>query len=81
MPVTETTSATDDYDLYFHVVDAAGAPMIDWPYRIEVAGGEPVEGRTDSEGSTSKVVSTAAARAVLHVYEPEVTSITPYWDR
>jgi uncharacterized Zn-binding protein involved in type VI secretion len=79
--IKESNTATDTYDLYFHVIDAAGVPMIDVPYRIEIGGGEPVEGRTDSEGNTNKVASEVAARATLHVYEPEVTPINPNWDR
>jgi uncharacterized Zn-binding protein involved in type VI secretion len=77
---TPRTNA-DEYDLYFQVTDKTGAPMTAWPYRIEMAGGVPVEGRTDSKGLTSKIASTSAELAILHVYEPDATPINPNWDR
>jgi uncharacterized Zn-binding protein involved in type VI secretion len=79
-PVKASNASLDGYDLYFRVIDTAGTPLIDCPYRIEIAGGEPVEGRTDSKGNTSRVVSKEAARATLHVYDPDVTPINPNWD-
>lgn len=79
-PGKASNAAAEKYDLYFHVIDAAGNSMIDWPYRIEVAGCEPLEGRTDREGNTRKVASAAAAQAFLYVYAPEVAPINPHWD-
>jgi uncharacterized Zn-binding protein involved in type VI secretion len=74
-------SAADEFDQYFHVLDISGAPMADWPYRIEMANGVLVHGRTDSEGKTKKVAAKATMHAILHVYEPDAAPINPNWDR
>lgn len=81
VPGKASIAAAEKYDLYFHVTDSAGNSMIDWSYRIEVAGSEPLEGRTDGKGHTRKVASSAAAQAFLYVYAPEVAPINPHWDR
>lgn len=70
------------YDLDFLVVDHdAGMPLADWPYAIELASGRHIQGQTDGAGRTKKISAFEAEDAVLHVYEPEITPITPSWDR
>lgn len=77
-PVPENAA----YDLDFLVVDhLAGLPLSDWPYAIELASGHHIQGRTDQAGKTTKISAADAEHAVLHLYEPEVSPITPFWDR
>ena len=72
----------EGYDLEFLVLDAySGLPVADWPYNIELAGGQHLEGRTDKNGKTSKVIATHPEDAILRLYEPEPTPINPFWDR
>lgn len=80
-PIVDTGRPRDGYDLHFWITDKAGAPMIDWPYRIELFDGTVVDGRTDSNGKTQKVTGKTAEEARLHVYEPDVAPIDPHWDR
>lgn len=84
--VTATTrqegeNADQTYDMHFHVTDATGLSMVDWPYCIETANGKRIEGRTDNQGKTARISSTLAERASLHVFEPDVTPINASWDR
>jgi uncharacterized Zn-binding protein involved in type VI secretion len=74
-------ASPDDYDLYFHVFDKCGVALADWPYRIELAKGGFVDGRTDGDGKTKKVASKTVQQATLHLFEPNVTPINPNWDR
>jgi uncharacterized Zn-binding protein involved in type VI secretion len=61
-----------EFDLDFLVTEqGSGEPLVDWPYRIELASGREIEGRTDSEGKTAKLSSKEAETATLHVYMPD----------
>ncbi len=61
-----------EFDLDFLVTEqGSGEPLADWPYRIELACGREIEGRTDSEGKTAKLSSKEAETATLHVYMPD----------
>lgn len=81
-PPLEPVPENAVYDLDFLVVDhQAGLPLSDWPYAIELASGHHIQGRTDQAGKTTKISAADAEHAVLHLYEPEVSPITPFWDR
>jgi len=41
----------------FQLVDEAGSPLADHPYRLEMEGGSVIEGRTDANGYTQMVKS------------------------
>ncbi|TFW29887.1 PAAR domain-containing protein [Massilia horti] len=69
------------HDQYFHVKDEAGHPLADFPYVIELSSGRRIEGRTDQEGKTAKVVASRAEHATLIVYAQEATSLNPAWDQ
>lgn len=69
------------HDMHFRITDASGAVLAGCPYLIVTAGGERVEGRTDSEGMTSRIASSHAEPATLHVYEHDVVPINANWDR
>ena len=71
----------EDYDLDFLLTDkVTGAPMVDWPYVIELAGGKHLDGRTNSSGRTAKVSARHADHAILRVFAPEPCPINPNWD-
>lgn len=73
-PSAEQTAGADtgEFDLDFVVLEQdSGEPLVDWPYRIELASGRDIEGRTDREGKTVKIDSHEAETATLHVYLPE----------
>jgi len=75
-------AGVESYDLDFLVLDASsGLPAADWPYNIELASGQHLEGKTDKDGKTSKVAAKHPEDAILRVYEPESTPINPFWDR
>jgi hypothetical protein len=69
------------YDQHFQVKDEAGQPLADFPYVIELSSGRRIEGRTDQEGKTAKVVASGAEHATLVVYAQEATPLNPTWDR
>lgn len=72
----------EGFDLDFLLTDeATGEPAVDWPYVIELAGGEHFDGRTDSRGRTLNVSARYADHAILRVFPPESFPINPYWDR
>lgn len=80
-PVTERPKEAT-YDLDFLVIDEpSGLPAVDWPYTIELASGQHLEGHTGQDGRTAKVEATYAEHAILRVYAPEPTAINPNWDR
>lgn len=80
--VSQTITSAESYDLEFLVLDAcSGIPVADCPYRIELASGQHMEGRTNSDGKTSKLTAMHADDAILRVYEPDSTPINPFWDR
>jgi uncharacterized Zn-binding protein involved in type VI secretion len=77
-----STEKDDGYDLDFLVIDEkTGTPLSDWPYIIELANGQHVEGRTSDSGKTFKVAASYAEHAVLRVYSPEPAPLNPTWDR
>lgn len=69
------------YDQHFQVRDEAGQPLVDFPYVVELSSGRRIEGRTDQEGKTAKVLASGAEHATLIVYEQETTPLNPAWDR
>jgi uncharacterized Zn-binding protein involved in type VI secretion len=74
-------SEGEAYDLDFVLTDkATGVPMIDWSYVIELAGGQHLDGRTDSSGRTVKVSARYADHAILRVFAPDPFPINPRWD-
>jgi uncharacterized Zn-binding protein involved in type VI secretion len=78
---TQSKATDNDFDLVFLITDLAGVALMDCPYRIETKSGEKIDGRTNSEGMTTKIASKQAEQATLHVYEPATTPINPAWDR
>ncbi|WP_229255900.1 PAAR domain-containing protein [Duganella fentianensis] len=77
-----TKASAESYDLEFLVLDTcSGLPVTDWPYNIELASGQHLEGKTDKDGKTSKVAATHPDNVILRVYEPESTPVNPFWDR
>ena len=70
-----------EFDQHFLVVDSStGKPLVNFPYRLDLESGHSIEGRTDRDGKTEKVLSSAAETAVLQVYE-ELSPLNPSWDR
>ena len=75
-------AAAEGYDLHFKVMDqTSGLALPDRHYIIELANGTRLEGRTDNEGKTRTVAAARAEHTILHVCEPDTTSINPNWDR
>lgn len=82
MAVDGAMQADEGYDLEFQVLDAfSGLPVANCPYHIDLAGGQRLDGRTDENGKTTKVIASHPEDAILRVYEPEPTPINPFWDR
>lgn len=61
--------------------DAAGRPLVGYPYVIELPNGTRVEGETGQNGMTRKIAAMAAEQACLTVYEPDSPPVDPDRDR
>lgn len=82
-PGAETAAAEQQgsYDQHFLVKDEAGQPLVGFPYVIELSSGRRIEGRTDRDGRTAKVVASGVEHATLIVYAPETATLNSTWDR
>jgi len=70
------------HDLYFQLIDVnSGLPLSNWPYSIAVNETLVIQGESDENGFTDRVMATSAAEAVLRIHESAVPPINPEWDR
>lgn len=75
----ETTTAA--FDQHFILKnERTGHPLADMPYKIVTEDGFELEGRTDSQGRTSKISDDQAITATIQVFE-ETLPLNPDWDK
>lgn len=79
--VEDSTASQGSYDQHFEIKNEAGQPIADCPYVIELSSGRRIEGRTNHEGKTAKVVASRIEQATLILYAPEAPPLNPNWDR
>ena len=72
---------SDAYDQHFVLKDErTGRLLADMPYKIVTEDGFELEGRTDSQGRTSKISNDQPITATIHVFE-ETPPLNPDWDK
>ena len=82
VPTPIGSDNAESYDLTFQLADEiSGLPLAGRPYAIELAHGTRLEGRTDKDGMTEKITAATAEAATLKVFDADLVSINPYWDR
>jgi len=74
--------STAQFDQHFYLTDErSGRPLVNWDYKLILADGSEVQGKTDQEGKTMRISSSQESEATLFVFEPTPASLNSDWDR